>query len=36
VLALAEDGMGADLDGYRSEFMELVRAYRGLPQHDRR
>jgi Ca-activated chloride channel family protein len=36
VLALAEDGLGADLDGYRSEFMELVRAYRGLPQHDRR
>jgi len=36
VLALAEDGMGADLDGYRSEFMELVRAYRGLPEHDRR
>jgi Ca-activated chloride channel family protein len=36
VLALAEDGLGADLDGYRSEFMELVRAYRGLPQRDRR
>jgi len=36
VLALAEDGLGADLDGYRAEFMELVRAYRGLPEHDRR
>ena len=36
VLALAEDGLGADLDGYRSEFMELVQAYRSLPDHDRR
>jgi Ca-activated chloride channel family protein len=36
VLALAEDGLGADLDGYRGEFMELVRAYDRLPGRDRR
>ena len=30
VLELASDAMGADLDGYRHEFVELVRAARGL------
>jgi Ca-activated chloride channel family protein len=36
VLALAEEGLGADLDGYRSEFIELVHAYDRLPRHERR
>ena len=36
VLALAEDGLGADLDGYRGEFIELVHAYERLPPHERR
>jgi Ca-activated chloride channel family protein len=36
VLALAEDGLGADLDGYRGEFVELVRAYDRLSYHHRR
>jgi len=27
VLALAEDGLGVDLDGYRHEFVDLVHAY---------
>ena len=36
VLALAEDGLGADLEGYRGEFIELVRAYDRRPEHGRR
>jgi Ca-activated chloride channel family protein len=35
VLSLAEDGLGADLDGYRSDFIDLVRAYERLPRHGR-
>jgi Ca-activated chloride channel family protein len=30
VLALASDGLGADLDGYRRGFLDLVRAYDAL------
>jgi hypothetical protein len=36
VLALAEDGLGPDLDGYRSEFIDLVRAYDRLTYPHRR
>ena len=30
VLALAEDGLGEDADGYRRGFLQLVRAYQEL------
>jgi Ca-activated chloride channel family protein len=34
VLALAEDGLGDDPEGYRHGFLELVRAYEALTQRD--
>ena len=34
VLALARDGLGPDLDGYRRGFLELVRAYDELTDRD--
>ncbi len=36
VLALAEGGLGADLDGYRHEFVDLVHAYERISAHHER
>jgi len=33
ILALASDGMGPDLDGYRRGFIDLVKAYRDISVH---
>ena len=34
VLALADDGLGDDPEGYRHGFLELVRAYQAITRRD--
>jgi len=33
VLELATEGRGADIEGFRSEFLDLVRRAKGLPRN---